>query len=108
MASAPLVAIDQVRALSRRLREIARLLPNENPLDPLPRGRAAAPFLFEIKVLVDLLSALKTAGWEIDVERRGKRVRFVRSPAPKSTGSFFRIRKGDLFFQITQGTKIED
>ncbi len=88
--------------------EIAAHLPNEDPLRP-PSGKKNAPsFLFEIKVLLDMLSALKRAGWTIAVERRSGRIRLVRGPAPKSTGSFFRITRAESTFQITQGTQVKD
>ena len=46
--------------------------------------------------------------WNVSIERRGGFVKFVRAPALKSTGSFFRIVKTGEMLQVTQGTKIED
>ena len=106
MASAPLV--DTVHQISRELRRVASLLPNEDPLQPPPGTKNVPSFLFEIRVLLVLLRALKELGWTITFERRSEHIRFVRSPAPKSTGSFFWITKDKSQFQITQGTQIID
>lgn len=106
MASASLV--DQVVALSRQLARIANALPDEDPLRP-PDGKKNAPsFLFEMTVLLALLSWLRANDWMIVAERRDGRIRLVRAPAAKATGSVFRICKGALSFQITQGTEITD
>jgi hypothetical protein len=106
MASASLV--DQVDAMSKRLKQIARLLPNEHPLRS-PKGQKNAPaFLFEFKILLEMLRALKQAGWTITVERRDGQIRFARAPRSKSTSSFFRIVKAGTAFQVTQGTQVAD
>jgi hypothetical protein len=106
MASPPLV--DTVRQLSRELSGIARLLPKEDPLQPPPGKPNVPSFLFEIRTLCVLLRALQKQGWNITIERRKGRVHFVRAPAAKSTGSFFRIAMGQVEFQITQGTQVSD
>jgi hypothetical protein len=106
MASPSLV--DTVHQLSAELRGIANLLPHEDPLQPPPGKENVPSFLFEISTLVALLRALKNQGWTITAEPRAGRVRLVRAPARKSTGSVFHIEKAPRKFQITQGTKVSD
>lgn len=106
MASPSLV--DQVRDLSRELRQVAALLPNDDPLQP-PNGKKNAPsFLFEVRVLLALLRGLTRSGWRITVERRAGQVRLVRGPARKIRGSFFRVTRAETMFQLTQGTQVQD
>ena len=105
---APPSLVDQIHELSERLRHIVAVLPQEDPFR-LPTGRKPAEsFLFEMKILLELLYALKQAGWTIDIERPGGEIRFVRAPAKKSTASYFRISKDGTTRQITQGTKVAD
>ncbi len=108
MAPPSLVDVDQVNKLSSRLETIARYLPPEDPLSPAPGRKNAPSFLFEIKVLLDLLDVLSTSGWSIVTTYREGRIRLVRAAAAKSMGSFFTITRGGSQFQIAQGTKILD
>jgi hypothetical protein len=75
---------------SIRSAQIARLLPSEDPLRPAPGKKNAPSFLFEVKVLLALLSALRADGWNTEPIKRNGRLRLVSSPAPKATGSYFR------------------
>lgn len=106
MASPPLV--DQVHDLSEGLRTLANLLPNEHPLRPDPGKKNAPSFLFEIFVLLAMLRGLKRLGWEIVAQLRDGKVRLVRGPAAKASGSYFRIARESTVLQVTQGTRIKD
>jgi hypothetical protein len=106
MATPPLV--DDVAALSEALGNVLGFLPSENPLEP-PKGKTnASSFLFEIRVLFALLWELKERGWQIDPVRRNGRLHFVRAPANKATGTYFKVAQGSDSFDLTQGTEILD
>ncbi len=100
--------VDQIRQLSEMMEQIVTVLPQEDPFQPAGEEKPAAPFLFEMKILLELLLALKESGWIIDIERPGGRIKFVRSPGKKATASFFRLSKDGTKRQITQGTRVKD
>lgn len=105
---APPSLVDSVTGLSKALREIARLLPDEDPLDPPGGKKNAASFLFEIHVVVAMLRGLQDRGWTVRMLPEASSMRLARAPAPKSRASYFHISRDDHEFHVTHGTQVHD
>lgn len=104
MASSSLV--DKVHNISVKLGLILATTPREDLLGNNP----PQSFLFELRVLFELLDYLKNSkGWTVTPEHKPNgQYCFLRAPGLKKNATFFRVKKNAESYQVTHGSKIQD
>jgi hypothetical protein len=102
--------VNQVHSLSRRFQDLLRLLPDEDPLEPRPGVKNAAPFLFEVEVMLELFKGLRGAATRarIKLVRRSGECVLARAPRAKAEVSYFRLVMQRGEFQLVHGAKVAD
>jgi hypothetical protein len=99
--------VDRVHEFGAALARVLRLLPTDDPLHRSGRKRDVASFLFEVRVLTELLVALNRIG-RIDVVRRGRYIVLARAPANKSSKSYFEVTVQNRTVHLCPGVKVVD
>jgi hypothetical protein len=101
MANASLVS--RTHQLSQGLARVLSLLPKDVDL-----SESAASFLFEVRVLTSMVSALDSDGWHVKAVKRQGRLVLHRAPGKKCNASYLQIEKGMTKYQIVTGSQISD
>lgn len=99
--------VDQVHQLADALRSILVLMPADDPLHREDDKKDVPSFLFEMRVLAELLDALRSQ-FAVSCVRRGRYVVFARAPAKKANKSYVVLSNETGTYHLCIGTKHPD